>query len=263
MLATTLCILASNVPVVAQASGSATANPPALANQPPIPPPANAPTPPPPATPSMMPNVPGTQLDRVVAIVNDDLILDSDVNEELRLQAFDPYHASSEKLSSARAIERLINRDLILQQLKLQTEQAPTDAEVNKQIDQLRKDIPACSRYHCETKEGWDHFLADNGFTEASFFARWKERMSVLSFIEDRFQMGVSITPQEVRTYYDKTLLPEYERQNAPAPKLTAVSSQIREVLLQQQITNLLGDWLKSLRAQGSVVVLHPGEEAP
>lgn len=263
VLAAVLCTFASNVAAVAQAAKSSTASSPGLAAQPQVPPPATAPTPLPPATPSMMPKVAGTQLDRVVAIVNDDLVLDSDVNEELRLQVFDPYHTSSEKLSYARAIERLINRDLILQQLKLQPDEAATDAEVNKQIDELRKDIPDCSRYHCETTAGWNHFLADNGFTETVFFTRWKQRLSVLSFIEDRFQMGVNITPEEVQTYYDKTLLPEYERQHAPAPKLSAISDQVREVLLQQQITNLLGDWLKSLRAQGSVVVLHPGEEAP
>ena len=210
-----------------------------------------------------MPSVAGTELDRVVAIVNDDLILDSDVNEELRVQAFDPYHTSSEKMSNDRALERLINRALILQQLKLQPQDEPSDAEVNKEIDQLRRDIPACSHYHCRTKEGWDRFLADNGFTERSFFARWKERMDVLSFIEDRFQLGINITPEQIQTYYDKTLLAEYGRQHAPAPKLNTISNQIREVLLQQQISNLLQDWLKSLRAQGSVVVLHPGEEAP
>lgn len=214
------------------------------------------------ATPSMMPRVPGTELDRVVAIVNDDLVLDSDVNEELRLQAFDPYRSRSE-LSPTRAIERLINRDLILQQLKLQPQEEPSDADVNKQIDELRKDIPACSRYHCQTKDGWDRFLADHGFTEASFFARWKERMTVLAFIEDRFEMGVNIKPDQIKEYYQKTLVPEYERQQVQAPTLNSVSSEIREVLLQQQISNLLQDWLKSLRAQGSVVVLHPGEEAP
>jgi parvulin-like peptidyl-prolyl isomerase len=210
----------------------------------------------------MMPRVPGTQLDRVVAIVNDDLILDSDVNEEMRLQAFDPYRTRSE-ITPTRAIERLINRALILQQLNLQPGEQPSDAEVNKQLDELRKDIPACSKYQCETKAGWDRFLADHGFTEESFFTRWKERMTVLSFIEDRFELGVNIKPDQIQNYYEKTLVPEYQRQHAPAPKLEAISSQIREVLLQQQISNLLQDWLKSLRAQGSVVVLHPGEEAP
>jgi len=210
----------------------------------------------------MMPRVPGNELDRVVAIVNGDLILDSDVNEELRLQAFDPYRTRSE-LTPMRAIERLINRALILEQLKLQPQEQPPDAEVNKQIDELRKDIPACGQYQCQTKAGWDHFLADHGFTEASFFTRWKERMTVLAFIEDRFELGVNIKPDQIQNYYEKTLVPEYQRQHAPAPKLESISSEIREVLLQQQISNLLQDWLKSLRAQGNVVVLHPGEEAP
>jgi peptidyl-prolyl cis-trans isomerase SurA len=267
VLAALICLpTALGRSAVAQTSSASAANPPtqmpATTSQPQIPPPVTAPAAIAPATPSMMPRVPGTQLDRVVAIVNDDLILDSDVNEELRLQAFDPYHNRSE-LSSTRAIERLINRDLILQQLKLQPEQAPGDEEVNKQIDELRKDIPACSQYQCQTKAGWDHFLADHGFTEDSFFIRWKERMTVLSFIEERFEMGVDIKPDQIRNYYEKTLVPEYQRQHVPAPKLDAISSQIREVLLQQQISNLLQDWLKSLRAQGSVVVLHPGEEAP
>ena len=210
----------------------------------------------------MMPRVPGTQLDRVVAIVNDDLILDSDVNEEMRLQAFDPYHVQSE-FSTTRAIERLINRALILQQLKLQPQEPPSDAEVNKQIDELRKDIPACSQYQCQTKAGWDRFLADHGFTEASFITRWRERMTVLSFIEDRFELGVNIKADQIQSYYQKTLVPEYQHQHVPPPKLEAISGQIREVILQEQISNLLQDWLKSLRAQGSVVVLHPGEEAP
>jgi peptidyl-prolyl cis-trans isomerase SurA len=42
-----------------------------------------------------------------------------------------------------------------------------------------------------------------------------------------------------------------------------AISERIQQILLQQQVSNLLSDWLQSLRAQGSVVVLHPGEEAP
>jgi hypothetical protein len=216
-----------------------------------------------PATPSMMPATPGTPLDRIVAIVNDDVILDSDVNQELRFEAFDPYRNPLEGTSRDKVIERLINRALILQQLKLQPEDAASDAEVNKQIDQLRKNIPACAAYHCPTKEGWDRFLADHGFNEDSFFALWKERMTVLNFIEERFQTGIDITQAQVKDYYDKVLLPEYARQHAPAPKIDAISSQIHEILVQQQISNLLQDWLQSMRAQGSVVVLHPGEEAP
>jgi peptidyl-prolyl cis-trans isomerase SurA len=42
-----------------------------------------------------------------------------------------------------------------------------------------------------------------------------------------------------------------------------AISNRIQEVLLQQRVSSLLNDWLQSLRAQGSIVLLHPGEGAP
>lgn len=216
-------------------------------------------TPPPPK----MPQVNGTEVDRVVAIVNGDLILDSDVDEETRFQAFQPYREAG-TFTRERSLERLINRNLILQQAKLQgSEEQVSDEAVNREINELRHNIPACIRYGCASDAGWHRFLADNGFTEAAFRERWRSRMQVLQFIEDRFREGSHITDAEVKTYYEVHLVPQYKAQGVKAPPLDSVSAGIRQVLLEQQISHLLVDWLKSLRAQGQVVVLHPGETAP
>ena len=220
-----------------------------------------APVGPAPAAPKM-PVVQGQEIDRVVAIVNGDLILDSDVDEERRFTDFQPYRDPDGGYTRDGAIERLINRDLILQQIKLRPEDPITDAEVKKELDALRKSIPACKSV-CDTEAGWQSFLAAHGFTQQSLTARWRERMEVLRFIEERFRMGTRISPAEIQSYYEKTMLPQYEHQHVTPPKLDAISDRIQEVLLQEQVSNLLGDWLKSLRAQGSVVVLKQGEVAP
>jgi hypothetical protein len=262
--AAAVLLVCCSAPAQQPSSGKKTpAQPPTMSAPPAVTPPAEPPTPAPPPTPSLMPDVPGTPIDRIVAIVNDDLILDSDVNEEMRFEAFDPYRNPTHPATRDDIIERLINRALILQQLKLQPGDAPSDADVTKQINQLRKNIPACNAFHCETTQGWDRFLGEHGFTQDSFFKRWKQRMTVLNFIEERFQMGINITKPQIQSYYEQTLLPEYKRLNAPAPRLQSISTEIREILVQQQISSLLQDWLQSLRAQGSVVVLHPGQEAP
>jgi peptidyl-prolyl cis-trans isomerase SurA len=207
--------------------------------------------------------VQGAEIDRVVAIVNGDLILDSDVDQERRFETLLPYGEASEAYTRGAAIERLINRELILQQARLQPGDETTLDAAEKDINSLRSSIPQCKEYQCETTEGWDRFLATQGFTEKSLTSLWRQRMEVLAFIEQRFRMGVKISSQEIQTYYEKTMLPQYAAQHAKPPPIDAISSRIQEVLLQKQVSSLLRDWLDSLRAQGNVVVLHPGEEAP
>jgi peptidyl-prolyl cis-trans isomerase SurA len=208
---------------------------------------------------SSLPRGEGVLVDQVIAVVNGDLVLESDVDEDKRFQAFQPYSNPNRTFSRQAAIERLIDRTLILQQAKLQPDAATTDAEVQMQLQALRKEIPACKEYHCETDAGWAKFVAHEGFTVEELNTRWKQRMQVLKFIEIRFRSGIDITPAQIQAYYDTKLLPEYAKRNATAPKLAVISDRIQEILLQQQVSALLADWLKSLKAQGTVRVMTPG----
>jgi peptidyl-prolyl cis-trans isomerase SurA len=205
----------------------------------------------------------GVPLDRLLVVVNGEVILESDVDEELRMAAFQPLQNASRNSTREQVIERLINRTLILQQARLEFDEPIPDQQVEEQLAALRKVIPACKDYHCETDAGWQKFVTDQGFTIEELMKRWRERMEVLRFIEERFRSGIEITPDQIREYYEKTLLPQYASQHATAPKLETISTQIQEILLQQQVTNLLQDWLKSLRAQGTVRTIQPDEGTP
>lgn len=206
----------------------------------------------------------GTVIDAVVAIVNGDVILESDVDEERRFEAIQPYRGSMAEFSRERAIQRIIDRTLILQQAALEPDDsAVSDEELDKQLQTLRGDIPDCKKYHCETDDGWASFLAANGFTVPEFRSRWLKRMELLRLIEVRFRNGIHITDEEIKDYYEKTMLPEYAKRKVTPPKPETISQRIEEVLLQQRVGSLLVDWLKSLRAQGNVWVMKPGEVAP
>lgn len=200
-------------------------------------------------------------LDRVVAVVNGDLILESDVDLERRFEAFQPLRAEAAE-SRDKLIERLIDRDLILQQMKQQPQPPIPDDQIDAQLELVRKDLPDCAAYHCDTDAGWTRFAADHGFSVAEVRQRWRLRMQVLRFIEQRFRMGIQISQAEIDTYYKNKLVPAYQKSHATPPAESSINSRIEEILLQQQVTNLLDDWLKLLRAQGSVRVLSP-EAAP
>jgi hypothetical protein len=201
-------------------------------------------------------------LDRVVAIVNSDLILESDVDAEERMAAFQPLRDSA-PVTRDQLIDRLIDRDLVLQQIELQREPPVADAELDDELNILRKAIPECATYRCETDAGWERFVADHGFTLDELRERWRERMEVLRFIEQRFRMGIRTSQAEIDDYYRQTILPAYEKQRTVPPPEVTIADKIQEILLQQQVNKLLDDWLTSLRAQGMVRMVKPGEELP
>jgi len=219
---------------------------------------ALAQAPPPAPTPSE-----GVPVDQVIAVVNGDLVLESDVDEERRFYAFQPFRDPGGEFSRADAIDRLIDRTLILQQARLQPDQRVTLDQARAQLDGLRKEIPACKQYHCETVAGWEKFVQAQGFTVAAIEELWRERMEILKFIELRFRAGIRVSPDEIKIYYDKTLTPEYVRQKEKPPPLDSISDRIQEILLQQRVGSLLADWLKSLKAQGTVRMMQPDEVVP
>ncbi len=205
----------------------------------------------------------GVVLDKVIAVVNGDLILESDVDEERRFEEIQPYRTVDSNQSREFTVRRLIDRTLILQQAAIEPETSVSDKELDAQLATLRKDIPACRQYHCESDAGWAKYVNDHGFTVEEFDARWRQRMELLKFIEVRFRNGIRIPDDDIKSYYENTMLPEYAKRHVTPPKLETISPRIEEVLLQQQVGNLLRDWLASLRAQGRVRIMRPDEVAP
>jgi hypothetical protein len=209
-------------------------------------------------------------LDSVIAVINGDVLLRSDLQSEIDMAALQPLSLPPGKNLDRRAARRLINRTLVLQQMESQgmTKQI-SDEDVRKDLDLLRKQLPACAQYQCETDAGWAKFLAIHNLTPAEVTDRWRQRMQILNFIDARFRAGIRISKPDIEEYYAKTLVPEFQKQNVTPPKLDAISGRIEEVLLQQHVNVLLQDWLKSLREQGNVIILdhdlgesNPGPDA-
>jgi peptidyl-prolyl cis-trans isomerase SurA len=198
-------------------------------------------------------------LDHVIAVVNTQVILASDLDLEMRVFRLLPIGGGERDFTPAKALERLTTRALIEQQV---TQEDPhgldvEPKEVADNLADLRQSLPACKRRDCASAAGWTAYLATLGLTPDRINEYWTRRMAVLRFIERRFRSGIRIAPEEIKKYYDESLLPQYSTPK-DAPPLEKVSARIQEVLLQQQVNALLNDWLKSLQDQGQVEILDP-----
>ncbi|HZZ38018.1 MAG TPA: hypothetical protein VFE06_02730 [Acidobacteriaceae bacterium] len=197
------------------------------------------------------------ELDHVVAIIGSNVLLQSDVEQEMHLSALEPLQILPGQNTPDSALRRLVDRTLILEQMKQQQQAITIPAsEVEKAIGQLRKEIPACARYHCESGQGWDEFLKAHNLTPELVQQRWSQRMAMLHFIDLRFRSGIRISPDQIAAYYQNTLIPALEKEHQAALPLANVSSRIQEILLQQQVSGLFQDWLSSLRDQGNVRIV-------
>ncbi len=198
-------------------------------------------------------------LDRAVAVINGELIMASDVEEQQRFAVFEPLTTPGGEFTPMEAMQQIVNRTLLLDQMgEQELVTPPTDADVDKEIAELREHMPACAGQHCETEQGWRQFLAAHGYTEANLHERWKQRMQILDFISARFRTGIRITKPEIETYYKEKLVPEFEKRKLKPPPLAQVYDRIDEVLLQQHVNVLLSDYLRSLKDAGSVQILDP-----
>lgn len=221
--------------------------------------PASAPAPeaPPPPPPHAV------QLDHVVAAIGNNVILESDVRQEMRFSALEPIRVLPGENSPDLALRRLIDRSLILEQMKEQQQPVTTAGpKVAAAIAKLRGEIPACAQYHCETSKGWDAFLRAHDLTPQMVQQRWSQRIAILRFIDLRFRSGIRVSNQQISDYYRKTLVPALAKEHESAPSLDKVSSRIREVLLQQQVSGLFSVWLENLRDQGNVRIVDPAYSA-
>lgn len=199
-------------------------------------------------------------LDHVVAVIDGQALLESDVDEEMRFAVLEPFQTNAYRDTPAAALRRLINRALIEQQMKEQQQfkiDIP-DADVDKSLNDLRSHLPDCAKYDCATDAGWDAFLAAHDLTPNEVREHWRQRLTILRFIDLRFRSAIRISHESIEDYYTKSVVPAFEQQHQAAPPLKDVSSRIQEVLLQQQVNALLQDWLKSLRDEGTVRILDP-----
>ncbi len=217
-------------------------------------------------------------LDRVVAVVNNQIILSSDLDQEIQLSVLDPAGVGFAPLTRQRALEQLIGRALIQQQIRQEDVQAaepsqagvPSDrssslgwkTEVDARLAEIRRNLPACIRRNCASEAGWKAFLAAHGLTQERVESYLRYRVQILRFIEQRFRQGIRISPEEVENYYYGTLLPQYAAGES-IPPLDQVAPRIEEILLQQQVNILFDDWLANLRRQGEIEVLDPALETP
>lgn len=190
-------------------------------------------------------------VDRMVAVVNKHVVLASELEQTARVECL-MQGKSPEQLSAAdtaSAMERLIDRSLLEQQIMDGAELVPEREEVAVQVKEVRAHFPAAA-----SDEGWKSLLASYGLTQADVEDYFVTQSRIMRFVDLRFRSLVRVDKLAIRAYYEQRFLPELRKHGAPEPPLAEVSDKIEKILVEQGIDDMLGHWLETLRAQARIV---------
>jgi len=192
----------------------------------------------------------GQVVDRMVAVVNKRVIMESELDQAARVEFLlqNKLAASLTQSDRAAVLERLIERSLLDQQIINPAMLDPTPQELAAKIMEVRGGIPAAA-----TEDQWKALLAAYGITQQDLEEQLTDQVRILRFIDLRFRGLVRIEKAAIDTYYQEKFLPEVRKRNAPEPSLAEVSGKIEQVLIEQRIDELLNNWLKTLRAQAHI----------
>ncbi len=202
----------------------------------------------------------GDLLDRIVVVVNDEIILQSDVDTAVRYEALLNDKPLEQVTASDRhdALTRLVDQTLILQQMRQAEIPPPSAEELAAQGQKIRQQVPAGA-----SDPAWAAALAGYGLTPDEFAYRAGIQVQITRFLDMRFRPMVRVDRATIEEYYRDKFLPEWRRQSLqPPPPLRQVESKIEGVLVEQQIDQLLLAWLATLRNQGDIR-LHPSVNEP
>jgi hypothetical protein len=192
----------------------------------------------------------GDIIDRIVATVNGHIILQSDWDDDVRYEAFIGGRPSDRVTIEDRksALDRLIDQELLREQVRASDSPAASPEEVTRHIDQIRQQYPGA-----ETESGWAATLARYALTLEDLKKRLAVQLELARLVEARLRPGVNIDSKSVESYYNQELLPQLRQAGAKDVPLNEVTPKIKELLTQEKVNQLLIAWLQNLRSGSEI----------
>ena len=192
----------------------------------------------------------GDVLDRIVATVNSQIILQSEWQDAVRYEAFvgggslDQLQAGDRKA----ALDHLIDQELLREQMRSSGFPHASSEEVEKSIQEIRKQYAGA-----ESEAGWQAALGRYGLTENELKRRVALQVDLMGLVDARLRPNVVIDSKSIESYYNQELLPQLRQSGARQVPLAEVTPKIKELLTQQKMNQMLVAWLQELRSGSEI----------
>jgi len=184
--------------------------------------------------------------DRIVAVVDEDPILASDLDRAIVLGIESPKTGEGDQAFRRRVLDSLIDQRVRYHEVtRFGIEQVPV-SQIEQQVETIR------ARFASEAE--FRQQLEDVGLDLESLRQLVTRQLMVWTYFEEFLGPRVFVSLEDIRAYYEQTLTPELEAHGQPVPPIEQVREQIRQVLKEQRLNEAIESKTEELRREADIV---------
>ncbi len=183
-------------------------------------------------------------IDRIVARVETDIILLSDVRQLSRYQSF----LDGKPQSDVDILNRLIDQWIVRSEAGVARFPQPSEEDVNRSIERLKRSFSSPEEFQSRQK------LSGISDDEIRRFVRAQLYLS--NYLDSRFRPSIQVDEPAIEEFYKNRVVPRAESRKQTPPTLDNARDFIQEALVQRAINEQADRWLKESRPRVRVELL-------
>jgi hypothetical protein len=177
-------------------------------------------------------------IDRIVARVENDVILLSDVRQLAEYQIFVDGKAESDE----QILERLIDQWIVRTEAAAARFPQPSDQDVQRSLARLKRSF--------SSPEAFEERKKQSGLTDEEILRQLKSQLYLSNYLDSRFRASIQIDDNAIAEFYQDRVVPRAESRGQTPPTLEAAHDFIQEALVQRAINEQADKWLKESRSR-------------
>jgi peptidyl-prolyl cis-trans isomerase SurA len=179
-----------------------------------------------------------TVVDRIVARVENDIILQSDVQELKEYQELVDGKSQGESV----ILDLLIDQWIVRSEANLSRFPEPTDAAIDQELSQVVKSFSPQAEFETRKKK--------SGLNDAEVRKIIAAQLYLSNYLDSRFRPSAQIDEKAIQDFYQSAVVPRAKARGQEPPTLDASRDIIQEALVQGDINQQADRWLKESRAR-------------
>jgi hypothetical protein len=177
-------------------------------------------------------------VDRIVARVENDIILQSDVRELKEYQEL----VEGKPESESAILDRLIDQWIVRSEAELSRFPEPKPEEIDVGVARVVKSFGSLEEYEARKKQ--------SGLNDAEVRKIVASQLYLASYLDSRFRPSAQIDEKAIEDFYRNAVVPRAKAHGQEPPTLDASRDIIQDALVQSDINEQADRWLKESRAR-------------